>query len=472
MAFPHASDRLGPRHMLRAIDRMTPGDMPAFDPLLQMAMKGLNGVRDAMSKHIVLISDGDPAPPSGTIMSQLVQSKITVTTILITSHSNDPNLQSVMGRGIAMRTKGHYYYVTNPRALPRIYQKEARTISRPLIFEQQTPWVPRLSSPITEPVMGLEGDLPGITGLVLTSPKENELVEIPIVSPLPTGQVNPILAHWSYGLGRSVAFTSDAGRRWAKAWPDWQHYAAFWSQVVRWAMRPAERGNLTLSVRREEGRIKVVVDALDKDSQFLNFLQMQGNVVDPELKVAPIELVQTAPGRYEGTIDKADASGNYFVNLGYRGPDKTQGVISSGVSIPYSDEYRELRSNPTTLETLASLTDGQVVTWKTTPDGRIDLPRTVDGIDHFRRDPGLINPRSFAPLWPLLLWLAACLFLGDVAVRRIAPDTEPHESRTGEPVAAAARAAARAEQRLLRQAEVAQGRGDRAARSVAVRLPL
>jgi uncharacterized membrane protein/Mg-chelatase subunit ChlD len=412
----------GRNSMLRAIDRMTPGDMPAFDPLLQMAMKGLNGVKDAMTKHIVLISDGDPAPPTAGVLSQLVQSKITVTTILITSHGGDPNLQSVM-RGIAQRTKGRFYYVTNPRALPRIYQKEARTISRPLIFEQQTPWAPRLNSPITEPVMGLSDDLPPITGLVLTSPKENELVEIPIVSPLPTGQLNPVLAHWTYGLGRSVAFTSDAGRRWAKAWPDWKNFAAFWSQVVRWAMRPAEHGNLSLSVRREEGRIRVVVDAMDKDNQFLNFLQIQGRVVGPDLKAAPIELVQTAPGRYESFIENAEASGNYFVNLGYRGPDKTQGVISTGISVPYSDEYRELRSNPTTLETLSSLTDGQVVTWKSTPEGHIDLARTLEGVDHFRRDPGLINPRSFAALWPTLLWLAACLFLGDVAVRRIAPDT-------------------------------------------------
>jgi len=112
------------------------------------------------------------------------------------------------------------------------------------------------------------------------------------------------------------------------------------------------------------------------------------------------------------------------VNLGYRGPDKTQGVISTGISVPYSDEYRELRSNPTTLETVASLTDGQLVNWKTAPDGRIDMGRTTSGVDHFRRDPGLVNPRSFAALWPSLLWLAACLFLGDVAVRRIAPDTD------------------------------------------------
>jgi uncharacterized membrane protein len=409
--------------MLKAIDRMTPGDMPDFDPSLIMAMKGLNGVRDAMTKHIVVISDGDPTPPTSAVMSQLAQSKITVTSVLTAAHGNDANAISVM-RELARRTKGRFYNVTNPRALPRIYQKEARTISRPLIFEQQTPWRPRLNSPPTEPVMGLSGELPPITGLVLTSPKENELVELPIVSPLPTGQVNPVLAHWNYGLGRALAFTSDAGRRWAKDWPDWQNYAAFWSQVVRWTMRPADRGNLNLTVRREEGRIKVVVDALDKDNQFLNFLRIQGTIVDPELKSSPVELVQTAPGRYEATVENTEASGNYFVNLGYRGQDNVQGLISSGVSVPYSDEYRELRSNPTTLETLASLTDGQLVSWKTSADGRIDLPRTVETADHFRRDPGLVIPRSFAALWPTLLWLAACLFLGDVAVRRIAPDTD------------------------------------------------
>jgi hypothetical protein len=325
-------------------------------------------------------------------------------------------------RNLAMKTKGRFYIVTNPKALPRIYQKEARSISRPLIFEQGTPWLPKLNYPLTEPVMRLTDAIPPITGLVLTSPKENELVEIPIVSPLPTGQLNPVLAHWSYGLGRSVAFTSDAGRRWAKTWPDWQSYAAFWSQVIRWSMRPADRGNLTLNVRREQGRIKVVVDALDKNNQFLNFLQIRGNTVNPDLKSGPIELVQTAPGRYEGAIENAESSGNYFISLGYKGADNVQGVISSGVSVPYSDEYRELRSNPTTLETLASVTDGKVASWKQTPDGRIDLDRTIGASDHFRRDAGLINPRSFAPLWPTLLWLAACLFLGDVAVRRIAID--------------------------------------------------
>ncbi len=316
----------GRSSMLRAVDRMTPGDMPDFDPSLQMAMKGLNSVKDAMSKHIVVISDGDPTPPSARVISQLSASKITVTTVLTAAHGNDPGAMSIM-RNLAVRTKGRFYNVTNPRALPRIYQKEARSISRPLIFEQSPAWAPKLNYPITEPIMGLPDQMPGITGLVLTSPKENELVDIPLVSPLPAGQVNPLLAHWTYGLGRSVAFTSDAGRRWAKAWPDWQSYAAFWSQVVRWSMRPADQGNLTLNVKREEGRIKIVVDALDKNNQFLNFLGIQGYVVNPDLKSAPVELVQTAPGRYEATFENADSSGNYFVNLGYRGADNIQGVM-------------------------------------------------------------------------------------------------------------------------------------------------
>ncbi len=344
----------GRASMLRAVDRMTPGDMPDFDPSLQKAHRELMKLKDAMSRHIVVISDGDPTPPSPSVVAALARDKVTVTSVLCAAHGNDPGAMYAM-RNLANRTKGRFYKVDNPRALPRIYQKEARTISRPLIFEQGTPWLPKVNM-VSEPISGLTGNVPPITGLVLTSVKENELVELPIVSPLPGGQVNPVLAHWTYGLGKSVAFTSDAGRKWGKAWPSWDSYAAFWSQIVRWSLRPVDPGNLTLTVRRDQGRIKVIVDALDKENQFLNFLQIRGNVVDPDLKGTTVELVQTAPGKYEATFENAESSGNYFVNLGYRGPDGAQGVISSGVSVPYSDEYRELKSNPRALlETLATV---------------------------------------------------------------------------------------------------------------------
>ena len=84
----------GKASMLRAIDRMTPGDMPAFDPTLQLSLAGLRKVQDAMTKHIILISDGDPAAPSPQVINQLIANKITVTTVIVAAHGNDPGSRS------------------------------------------------------------------------------------------------------------------------------------------------------------------------------------------------------------------------------------------------------------------------------------------------------------------------------------------------------------------------------------------
>lgn len=411
--------------MLRAIDRMTPGDAPDFNPLLVMSLRALRQKTDAMSKHIVVISDGDPAAPTAQVVNQLKAAKITVTTVLTAAHGNDLRSLQVMQQ-LAEATNGRFYNVTNPKALPRIYQKEARLISRPLIFEGPPPaWTPTMVYQ-SEPLLGLPQDLPPISGLVLSSVKENELVEVPIVSPNPAGQLNPVLAHWNYGLGRAVAFTSDAGQKWATQWAGWENYSAFWSQVVRWALRPVDRGNLSVSLRREEGRIKVVVDAVDAENDFLNFLQFQGIVNRPNRELnAPgesVELVQVAPGKYEGTIENAEARGNYFVTLGYRGPDGAQGILTTGLSVPYSDEYRDLRSNPVLLESLADATGGEVFSWATNPDGRLSGERTAARADVFRRDPNVQPPRSYRPIWHWMLFSAALIFVGDVGVRRIAPD--------------------------------------------------
>ena len=220
----------GRSSMLRAIDRMTPGDMPDFDPSLQMAMKGLNAVqgRDEQAHRGHQRRRPDAAQPR--VINQLAASKITVTAVLTARPRQRP------------RRDGRHAEPGQPDQGPLLQRHQPPGAAADLPegsavdlaaadLRAGTPWLPKLNYPITEPVMGLPEQLPAITGLVLTSAKENELVEIPIVSPLPAGQINPVLAHWTYGLGRSVAFTSDAGRRWAKTWPDWQNYAAFWSQV-------------------------------------------------------------------------------------------------------------------------------------------------------------------------------------------------------------------------------------------------
>ena len=52
--------------MLARLDRMTPGDMPDFEPGdASWPSSGFAKLPDAAVKHMIIISDGDPSPPSG-----------------------------------------------------------------------------------------------------------------------------------------------------------------------------------------------------------------------------------------------------------------------------------------------------------------------------------------------------------------------------------------------------------------------
>ena len=100
---------------------------------------------------------------------------------------------------------------------PKIFQREARRVARPLVYEPNPPVTPQIVTP-HEIVQGLDNAFPPVSGFVLTTVKENSLVDVILRSPLPTEPENStLLATWTYGLGKAVAFTTDAGQRWAVA---------------------------------------------------------------------------------------------------------------------------------------------------------------------------------------------------------------------------------------------------------------
>ncbi len=202
--------------MLAMLDRMTPGDMPEFEPSMKMALAAFSRV-NASVKHMIIISDGDPSPPSATILARFRQAGIKVTTVAVATHG--PAASSPL-KAIAAATQGNYYEVTNPKVLPKIYQREARRVSRPLI-KPLDDVSPQIVYP-HEILEGINGPLPPLTGMVLSTVKQNPLVEVAIRSPIPNDPKNStVLAAWTYGLGRSVAWTTDAGHRWSTAWTSW-----------------------------------------------------------------------------------------------------------------------------------------------------------------------------------------------------------------------------------------------------------
>jgi hypothetical protein len=404
-----ASDKEG---LIRQVFQLQPGDMPDFNAIMRLAYEGLRGV-DARVKHIIVLSDGDPSPPTNALLKACTDAKITVSTIAVFPHDTlAPTLQAMAKVG-----RGRFYQVTAASQIPRIFLKEATTVLKPAIIEE--PFYPKVDpgSPLLKGVA--PATIPPLLGYVAASPKS--LADVPMV----TKREDPLLASWQYGLGKAVAFTSDAKNRWAAQWVDWPSYAKFWAQVVRWTVRSTARTPLEAEVAIDRRRGKITIDAVDERGGFLNFLDLKGNVVTPE-RTLGLQLQQTAPGRYEGTFDAPDV-GQYIVSVGYRDANGRQRLHTAGTAVPYSPEYRELSANESTLVRLAEATGGRVHAplrggsnrGQAAPRAQSPEPRaqSASAASIFRRDRrARTAPRD---VWPLLLLLAALLFPIDVAVRRL-----------------------------------------------------
>ncbi|MHC4648496.1 MAG: VWA domain-containing protein, partial [Planctomycetota bacterium] len=72
--------------IVAAIDEMVMGDMPSLHDHLQEAYDKLKAC-DAVQKHVIVISDGDPQPPTQQLLNQCKQAGITVTGVGIFPHS-------------------------------------------------------------------------------------------------------------------------------------------------------------------------------------------------------------------------------------------------------------------------------------------------------------------------------------------------------------------------------------------------
>jgi len=397
------------------IDRMVPGDMPAFDSSLQKMLNDFNTLPPEVAvKHAIVISDGDPSGPSPTILQGFIKARIKITTVGVGTHGAP---ESSRLNSIALATGGKYYQPSSPNALPRIYQKEARVVSQPLIFERESGFSPQETFP-HEMLKGIEGTIPPITGYVLTNKKDNPLVETALVSPVgPTAATEAnrtILAGWNYGLGKAVALTTDAGKRWASDWTKWDDYDKLFSQIVRWSMRPAgDQGKFTVNTDLADGKVRVTVTALDQNDEFKNFLNIGGSVVGPDMKPIDLKIRQTAPGRYVGEFDSPE-SGSYFLMLS---PGGGMAPILSGVNVPYSPEYLDRESNEGLIRALASLVTKGSGPGEVIEDRRNRGMEALLQFNPYRHN--LMKATSSQDIWHLLMLVAAGLFFADVFVRRV-----------------------------------------------------
>ncbi len=440
--------------ILAQIDKMTPGDMPDFDPALQMAHQALiDPKKELATKHVIIISDGDPVCTLA-LLPPMKKDKVTVTTVGVACHGANEDQKMA---DIAKATKGRAYSVKNPRNLPAIYIKESRLVSQSFVHEKRfTPQVLFRSGPTDR----LPDPVPQLGGFVRTTPKASPLVEVPMQTPRFADQEFPLLAYWHYGLGKAVAFTSDAGepKFWARDWTragaagQGAMYGKFWEQVIDWSLRPTESRRLNMTTEYRDGKIRILVDARTDDNQPDVHLKLRGGITPPSQRAddagpkRELRFTQTNSGQYEAEV-KAEEAGSYFLSAQAVRTKKIKGrdgqeheieegvdSVRAGVTLPYSPEFAELASNTPLLERLRELTGGRRY-----EEDEILLADAAKSGAVFRPAPERV--KSLLPLWYWLVYLSAVLLLADVAVRRLAIDPQRIADRSRVCVGATARPA-------------------------------
>jgi uncharacterized membrane protein len=341
-------------------------------------------------KHIILLTDGISSD-SGLVDITRQLRAAGVTTSAVTIGDDGAGLRLM--EAVASAGGGNSHVATDVASIPQIFAQETVLATRSYIFEQT--FTPTLTA--RSPIMDGINALPPLRGYIGTTPKAAAQVILRADEPFR----DPVLAAWQYGLGRSVAFTSDATARWGVDWVTWDNFARFWSQAVRWTITEGGDNNLETRIVMEDGRARIIVDARDDDGAFFNGLDLEASVVDPALGNQRARLRQVAPGRYEATFNP-EAEGAYFLRLSGTGAGAAVNQTTGWV-MGYSPEYLT-RRDASVLPALAQLTGGRSM---------------AGALSEAAFERNLEARSTGQPIWPLLLLLALLLLPLDVAVRRL-----------------------------------------------------
>ncbi|HVT13988.1 MAG TPA: VWA domain-containing protein [Fimbriimonadaceae bacterium] len=341
-------------------------------------------------KHFIMLADGDDCDMQegcDAVVARMRAEKITTSCVAIGDGKDVAFLQRLAAIG-----GGRFYLAKRANQLPAIMTQDAAVMSRSAIEEGV--FYPKMVAG-EEILRGIDST-PPLRAYDLTDSRPLARIG------MKTKKDDPLLAVWQYGLGTSLAFTSDAQARWAQAWIGWEGFPTFWAQALRAIVRRAPLNQYDVKVRDDGARGQIEVKAFDALGNPLTATNAAVRVSTPSGDTREVTLNQQGPGLYTGSFDAAEL-GSYIVTVAEKDPSGVERVSSTGFSLPYPAEYRTTRPNRPLLARMADQTKGVE---ESQPSQAL---RTVP-------NPG----ESISELWPLFIFLAALVLPFDVGVRRIA----------------------------------------------------
>ena len=370
----------------KTVAAIEPSGHTLIFPAVEQAYLALKDAR-ARAKHVVLLSDGRSYPDDYEgLVKKMVEAKMTVSSISV-----GPAADVELLTNIAKWGKGRSYVVEDAKEVPQIFVKEAKNAINPSFDEKQL-------KPVVKFRGFLEGiDLsraPALRGRTATVTKD-AAIEL-----LTTEDGDPLLSFWPMGLGRTAVFASDVKDRWAADWLKWKGYGPFFTSIVRAIARPrpAAAGVDVVAGTANAGTrsVAVSIEMRDAHGTYVDRVKPTVTVRADNGKAVTRTAQQVLPGRYETTV-VADATQALTVTV-----DAPSGARVTRLVLPDpAAEYRFRPADPEALASLAAATGGELGV------SAASIRRSQES--HAAR----------RALWPMLVFAALVLWLGDILIRRV-----------------------------------------------------
>jgi uncharacterized membrane protein/uncharacterized protein YegL len=362
-------------------------------PALEKAFEQL-GESPSKVKHVILLSDGKTYPDDyEELVTRMTEEEITVSSVAVGEEAD----RELLG-DIARWGNGRSYFIEDAEKVQQIFIEETQIALEATLVEES--FSPKLKREI-EALRGIDLEkAPPLKGYVSTLPRDSAEVI------LEARDEDPLLARWHYGMGRTVAFTSDVKNRWAADWIHWEGYGKFWSQLVRETARRSRGAEVEFRVDRRGNAAEVELSVVDESGRYPRGLAPSLRVTGPSADVRTVPLRQTAPGRYRASVPVSiSASSPWRFALDAEGISE-EALDRAGrmrtLYYPYPDEYRFYPPDVEKLEALSRETGGK-------------LSPAIEEVF----DVGADRARVPAELAPYLTALGLGFYLLDIALRRV-----------------------------------------------------
>lgn len=341
---------------------------------------------DAKTKHVILLTDGLADSNYADLIAEMRSAQITITVVSIGSDAN-PELRQIAELG-----GGRFYHIETIEDVPRVFLAETVTVAGRDIVEE--PFTPAIALPA--PVVRGLGELPPLYGYNATEARES--ARTILVSP----DGKPILAQWQYGLGRSIAWTSDFKGQWARDWVTWSGFPHFVGGLLDTLLPPQQTEGLALEAQASDGQATVDVIVRDAEGRPVDAATLDGRLLDPQDQGISLNFTQVGAGRYRA-VAPTDNPGVYLAQIAVLdGEGQALGNLSGGVVVAYSPEYSAREDSPQILAALAESTNGR------------EAPAPAAIFEPTEQRVGVTQEIGLP-----LLWLALLIWPIDIALRRL-----------------------------------------------------